>query len=79
MTMCYGQCFLDRGVAMTDVAEDERLPTGKTEKIETIFFLVSQYRVAFQAASERSLSYTLEKEKSYHYLSFTSIFHPPEA
>ena len=79
MTMCYGQCFLNRGVAIADVEDDEQLPTEKIEKIETMFFLVTQYRVTFQAESERSLSYASEEEKHYHYQSFTAIFQPPEA
>lgn len=78
LTMCYGQCFLDKHSPVDEGADQEGLPVEKNKKIEVLLFLVSHATITVDRAEERLVSYDFEEQQKYDYLSLANIFQPPE-
>lgn len=54
VTMCYGQCFLQRNLDIPDEAESIPLPAGK-EKVEIPVFVGSECSYTFESPSRLSI------------------------
>lgn len=77
ITMCYGQCFLEKNLDLADDASNDEgpLPAGK-EKIDFPVFIVSEYLYAFRKLLQfdRADSHYIAGSSSKHHL---APFHPP--
>jgi hypothetical protein len=77
ITMCYGQCFLDKNLDLADDAnsDDSTLPIGKL-KIDFPVFIISESFYSFQKLlkSEQANSYYRAASSSAHH---PAPFHPP--
>ena len=76
ITMCNGQCFLDRNLALADEERPEQAPTNNKIQVETSVFI----------ATDVTMDLTLQRleiepanapQTLYHFSSDVSIFHPP--
>lgn len=75
MTMCYGQCFLDKNLDFADNTDDSALPNAK-HQVDFPVFLISENHYTFIHDLERvrGLSFYLAGFSSDH----SSVpFHPP--
>jgi hypothetical protein len=75
MTMCYGQCFLERNLGLADDAQKNTAPSGK-QKIDLPIFIISEAFYTFQEVSalpEMNTHYSLIPTS----VCLASPFHPP--
>jgi hypothetical protein len=75
ITVCYGQCFLDRNLSIADNASDEPTTTNKLQ-VESSIFLVTD----FEWRSNNYLSSRQKfdsRELLYAYDLTHTLFHPP--
>lgn len=75
ITMCYGQCFLDRNLSLADESP-EQTPLKSKLKIEAPIFIGSSFDVNMALKS-----FTIETHSSpqslYRFSANYSFFHPP--
>jgi len=75
MTMCYGQCFLDRNLSLTEETP-KQTPVKSTLKMEAPIFIGSSFDVTILLKS-----FIIETHSSpqslYKFCSDFSFFHPP--
>lgn len=75
ITMCYGQCFLDKNLDLANDAPQSTVPVGK-EKIDIPVFITSENIYSFQLSSPAA-----ELNTRYFFSSISVAlappFHPP--
>lgn len=76
ITMCYGQCFLDRNLALGDEERPEQASSNNKIQVEPSFFIATDLTMNLTLkSSEIELSNV--PESLYHFSSTVSFFHPP--
>lgn len=76
ITMCYGQCFLDKNLDLAnDEAPKSTAPTGK-DKVEIPTFLISETFYILKGESQLSLQNT-RYCFNYSVINLDTPFHPP--
>jgi hypothetical protein len=76
MTMCMGQCFLDRNLSIADDETPKQAPTATKLSVETPVFVATDFQVDLNR-------YSLHVENSsapqplYSFYSQRTFFHPP--
>jgi hypothetical protein len=76
ITTCYGQCFLDRNLAIADEGSDDKdVPDNKVQ-IETSIFIAPSLILTFASNSSMNELFVFP-QPLYTYQQAHSIFHPP--
>ena len=75
ITMCYGQCFLDKNLDLADDSADDAVPAAR-QQIDFPLFLVSEsnYRFDSKIKFVRAHSFYIPAASSKH---SSAPFHPP--
>jgi hypothetical protein len=76
MTMCYGQCFLDRNLKLADDETSKEAPATSKVKIENSIFLGSNFDIHLIKASFDT-HFNSSPEDLYTFTSGRTLFHPP--
>ncbi len=76
ITVCYGQCFLDRNLAIADEGSDDQATNTNKTQVETSIFLITDF-----GWDSKKASFLLQKfdsrELLYAYDLTHTLFHPP--
>ena len=76
ITMCHGQCFLNRNLSLADEETPKKIPVKSTLKIEVSIFIESNFDV--NLASHSAIIETYGSPTSlYKFSDDHSFFHPP--
>lgn len=76
MTMCYGQCFLDRNLALVDDGIPKQAKTNDKVQVETSVFVEHDIEIKL-AANVLELEDVVAQQSLYKFFSLSSLFHPP--
>jgi hypothetical protein len=76
MTLCNGQCFLDRNLALADEETPQQVPVNTKLKIETSIFIGSNFDLVL-ALTSLDIEKNCSPQPLYRPYTASSLFHPP--
>lgn len=76
MTMCNGQCFLERNLSIADDDTPKQSPTTSKLSVETSLFIANNFQFDLLRNS-LDIENSSVPEPLYHFYSQRSFFHPP--
>ncbi len=77
ITMCYGQCFLDRNLSIADdEASKDASPANNKLQVEPTFFVTHSTKIQLSPTSSDT-DKTSMPQSLYSFSAQHSIFHPP--
>jgi hypothetical protein len=76
ITMCHGQCFLDRNLALADEEMPQQAPAPGKVKIENTIFLGLNVDIQLSMIATE-ISQNPSPETLYTFVSGRTFFHPP--
>ena len=76
MTMCNGQCFLDRNLSLADDNEGKQSPVASKLSVETSLFVATDFQIDLKRNSLQIVN-SGTPERLYYYCSPRTLFHPP--
>ena len=76
MTMCNGQCFLDRNLSLADDETPKRAPTTTKLSVEAPVFVATDFHVDLDRKS-LDIENSSAPQPLYSFYSQRTFFHPP--
>lgn len=75
MTMCNGQCFLDRNLSFAE--EETNAQTSVSVKYETTVFITYAFEISLLSKCSSSQKTNGKPAPAYHFDDVRDVFHPP--
>jgi len=76
MTMCMGQCFLDRNLTMADDETPKQAPAAAKLSVEVSFFVATDFQIDLNR-NPLDIENSSAPQPLYDFYSQRPLFHPP--
>lgn len=76
MTMCMGQCFLDRNLSLADDETPKQAPTTTKLSVEAPIFVATEFQIDLNR-NPLNIESSSAPQSLYNFYSEQTFFHPP--